>query len=530
MSEGGPPEKTVPAALHNQVATRPRATFLECGPTTLSYEAFDARSDALAAALADRGVGHGDHVCLYLYNSSTYLLLSMALAKLGAVMVPIDTRFTGESLATVFDQVDSRAVFVDDRTRDSYEALDRSPGAMEFFVGEDPPTGRYEPFDALQTPSTTTPPTASVTPTDPLSVTFVQPTPGASPKGVVLPQYAYVNTGWEASEHLFAFGPEDRILTSLPLYSVFTYQIGVMGALTAGGTVVLLEEFIPEDFWPATIDAEASVFLYLSRMLAVLDTPSRRERYATNPVEVAIGHSLGFGADETLIKDFEAHFGVTVLEGYGTTQVATIATYNRIEDRRIGTVGRPVSHAAIDIVDEDGWSLPRGETGEIVVRPTRNNTMMQGYHGDPDATVADWQDQWIHTGDSGYIDEDGYLVFVASEENSIYRGRVASRISALEIEEVINTHPAVDTSVVVGVSTDAGPEEIAAVVIPTADLTPIDVYQHCKERLPYVKTPRYIAIRETLPRTPTGKVRHRTLANIDTDELWDRSDGYEFSR
>ncbi len=530
MPEDGPPTETVPAALRVQAEKRPGAPFLECGTSTLSYAAVDNRTDALAGALADHGIGHGDYVCCYLYNSTAYLLLSVALAKLGAVMVPIDTRFTGETLATVIDQVDGKAIFLDERTRAAYEALDRASAAMEFFVGEAPVTGRYKPFGVLQDAPATTSPAPSVGPTDPLSVIFIQPTPGATPKGVVLPQYAYVNTGWEASEHLFGFEPEDKILTSLPLYSVFTYQVGVMGALTAGGTIVLLQEFVPEEFWSAVCDAEASVVLYLSRMLAVLDTQRRRDRYAENPLRLAIGQSLGFGTDERLINDFETHFDVTVLEGWGTTQVATIATFNRVDDRRIGTVGKPVGHAAIDIIDEDGWSLPQGETGEIVVRPTRNNTMMRAYHSDPETTIADWQNQWIHTGDSGYIDEDGYLVFVASEENSIYRGRVASRISTLEIEGVINTHPAVEASVVFGTATEAGREEIAAVVVTTEPLTPMEICRYCEKRLPYVKTPRYIATRENLPRTPTGKVRRQSLADADVDEMWDRTDGYEFSR
>lgn len=276
------------------------------------------------------------------------------------------------------------------------------------------------------------------------------------------------------------------------------------------------------------------MILYLGRLLSVLYNRSTGPEPAAETVEMAIGHGFGFGTDETLIREFESRFDITVLEGYGVTQTSTIATYNTPDDRRIGSSGKAVSYADVEIVDENDWPVDPGESGEIVVRPKRPNTMLQGYLNEPEQTVEVCRNQWIHSGDIGYKDEDGFVYFIANEDNSIYRGRIAGRVSSLEIQGVIDAHPSVRESVVVGVENRRGTEEIKAVVIPEDDaeteLSPIDVYRHCKRSLPYLKVPRYVEIRAEIPRSPTGKVRRKSLRESGVGSAWDREAGYEFSR
>jgi acyl-CoA synthetase (AMP-forming)/AMP-acid ligase II len=158
--------------------------------------------------------------------------------------------------------------------------------------------------------------------------------------------------------------------------------------------------------------------------------------------------------------------------------------------------------------------------------------MLQGYHNDADHAVEVCRNQWIHTGDIGYLDEDGYLYFVANRENSIYRGRIAGRISSLEIESVIDSQPAVRESAVIGVTNERGHEEIKAVVVPKdgAEINPVDICRHCEQQLPYLKVPRYIEIRDELVRDSSGKIQKQELSATSTDDVWDRESGYELSR
>lgn len=533
MNANPPPDaiSTVPDLLERKADERGESVVLEYGDRTVTFAELDRRANAIANALSDRGVRPGDTVCLFLYNSLEYVFAYAGLAKLGATVAPIDTRFTGETLELVLRKTGASTVVVDERTRSAYEAVrpDVPNLATEYFVGPQPDPS-YRDFASLLDAESERPPDEPVTETDTLSVTFVQRYATEQPKGVRLPHFSYINTGWEVAENLFDFTAEDRVFTTLPLYSIFTVQLGLMGTMLAEGRFVVGDPFDPDRFWDLVDHYDATVILYLGRMLSVLQNQDTQPA-GENPVTMAIGHGFGFGTDETLIEDFEERFDITVLEGYGVTQTATIATYNTPDDRKIGSSGRPVAYAEVAIVDDNDWPVPTGESGEIVVRPTRPNTMIQGYHDDAEATVELCRNQWIHSGDIGYLDEEGYLHFVANRENSIYRGRIAGRISSLEIESVIDSFPGVRESAVVGVETESGNETIKAVVVPAEDarLNPVDICRHCEQQLPYLKVPRYIDIRGALPRHPSGKINKDELRST-AGAAWDRESGYELSR
>jgi len=285
------------------------------------------------------------------------------------------------------------------------------------------------------------------------------------------------------------------------------------GLAAADAVFVLEEQFDPSRFWNQIAEHDATVFLYLSRMLSVLQNQDAAADVADTPAELAIGHSFGFATDDEMFRNFEDRFDVTVLEGYGVTP-ATIATYNRPSDRRLGSVGTEASYVELEIVDSDDWPVPTGETGEIVVRPTRPNTMMKQYHENPPATREAFRNQWLHTGGIGYKDEDGYLHFIANRDNSIYRGRVDGRISSLEIESFINAQPGVRQSTVVGVRNERGNEEIKALVVPEdgTDITPIDVCKRCEQQLPYQGP----AIHRTPRRPPAESVREGPKAGPES--------------
>ena len=536
MTASTPPAsiRTVKDAVEWKADARGAETYLQYGDRSISYAELDRRVNAIANALSARGVESGDTVYLFLYNSPEYVFTYLALAKLGAVAAPVDTRFSGETLSFVLSETGASTIFVDADTREAYESVrnDASNITAEYYVGDQPPDHSYREFATLLEGDETTPPAVDVEEADTLSVIFIQRYATEQPKGVLLPQYSYINTGWEVCENLFDFSPTDRVFTTLPLYSIFTFHLGIMATLLGDARVIISDPFDPDTYWDLVERYDATIILYLGRMLSVLYNQEAGPSDGTNPVEFAIGHGFGFGTDETLIEGFEERFGIAVLEGYGVTQTATLATYNTPDDRTIGSSGTPVSYADVQIVDENDWPVPTGESGEIVVRPTRPNTMVQRYYDDPEGTVELCRNQWIHSGDIGYMDEDGCLHFVANRDNSIYRGSIAGRISSLEIESVITTLSDVRESTVVGVESESGNEAIKVIVAPTetADLDPVDVCRHCERHLPYLKVPRYIDIRSELPRNPSGKIKKDELRNTSREDVWDRKSGYEFSR
>lgn len=536
MSDDAPPEsiRTVRDALEIEAADRQAEPFIRYHDRTVSYAELDRKANAIANGFREQGVEPGDHVGLFMYNSPEYVFAFFALAKLGAVATPIDTRFTGDTLAYVLSESDIDVLLVDSKTHPDYEEVrgEVPESTTEYFLGDSAVDHHYRPFEDLLSDGDPGPPETSVHQADTVSLTYVQQHQTNQPKGVLMPHFSYVNTGWEAAKNLFGYSADDRIFTTLPLYSIFTFQLGVMGALLANSEFVFEDRFEPKRFWEQIETHDATVFLYLSRMLSVLYNQDIEPAGGTTSAELAVGASPGFASDEGLFRDFEERFDITIMEGYGTTHVSTLASYNRRGDRNLESVGKPPSYAEVRLVDENDWPVPTGERGEIVVRPTRPNSMMKGYYGNPEQTIEDCRNQWIHTGGIGYRDEDGYVYFVATKENSIYRGRIAGRISSLEIESVIDALPVVDHATVLGVLNEGGGEDIKAVVVPAdgADVTPVDICRHCEKRLPYLKVPRYIELRDELPRNPSGKIRMTDLRDEGTNDAWDRESGYELSR
>jgi len=525
--------RTLGALLEQRAAERGDETFFHFDGESYSYADLNATANAIANELYASGVNPGDTVCLYMYNRPEFLYSHFALTKLGAVAVPIDTRFTGESLAHVLAESDAEIVILDADTESAYDTVqnDVSLITTDFFVGSKPTDGPYRDFDRLLEGDDSSAPNVDVGGADPCAVLYVQRYQRAHPQGVVLPHYSYVSTGRTSCQDLLPLSADDCIFTTLPFYSSFPMQIGVAGALIAGGEFAFEKQFDNDRFWDWIRQYDATVFLYLGRMLSVLYNQAESPDDAENPTEYAIGNGFGLETDDTMIANFERRFDTTVLEAYGITPTATLATSNRPEDCRLGSVGRPAANVDVKVVDEDDWEVPTGETGEIIVRSAEPNTMLCEFFNDPELTAEVCRNQWIHTNDVGYVDEDGYLYFVANKKNTIHIGRVAGRISSLEIESVIEAHPAVAEAVVFGVSTGADDEDIKAVVVsdPDATVSPIAVSEHCEKQLTYHKLPRYIEICEDIPRAVSGKVRKDLLRDTSSPDVWDRKSGYDLN-
>jgi acyl-CoA synthetase (AMP-forming)/AMP-acid ligase II len=467
-----------------------------------------------------------------MYNCPEFLFTLFALAKLGAIAAPIDTRLTDDALAHVLTETDTDVVIVDDNTKSAYDAVrnDQTNITSEFCVSKHRTKGPYREFDSLYDGDESAPPGTDIDPSDPCSILYVQRYQRTNPQGVILPHYSYLNTGIKSCNEILKLSDDDCIFTTLPLYSSYPMQIGVTGALVAGAKFAFEKQFDSDRFWDWIQQYDTTVFLYLGRMLSVLYNQAESDNQ--NPASYALGHGFGYDTDKGIIADFERRFNVTVLEAYGITPTATLATANDADNRRLGSVGLPIDHAEIKIVDENDWEVPTGEAGEILVRPTEPNVMFHGFYQDAELTARVSQNQWIHTNDVGHMDEDGYLYFVASKRNTIHLGRVGGRISSLEIESVIRSHPDVSDVVVLGVTDSSGEEMIKAVVVPEKEdtVSPIVISKHCEKQLTYHKLPRYIEIRDELPRSSSGKVRSDLLRNTSPNNTWDRRSGYDLNR
>lgn len=525
-SAPAPSVRTVPELVEKRAEELSDVPLVRFREQTYTYAEIDDQSNRMANALLDHGIEKGSNVAVFLENSPEYLSLWFSLAKIGAVMVPINVDHHGETLSHILEDCDPDMIVIDESTRENYETVrdefqDELP---ELTIAETKGTG-YHRFDETFPEYTNQAPTVSIDPGDAMGIIYTSGSTG-EPKGVILPHYSYLNTGWEFSHNVLDIDEEDRLFTTLPLFHCNAQQTTVIGAMLAGTDFVLAAEFTPESFWKEIREHDVTVFNYIGGMIPLLYKLDKEPEDHENPAK----YGIGAAAPVEIIEEFEDRFGVTLIEGYGLTETATVATINQPDSRRLGSIGKSLSYTTVDIVDTDDTPLPPEETGEIVVRPDRPNTMMKRYYGRPSETVDAWQNLWFHTGDLGYKDEDGYLYFVDRKEYAI--NKQDEVISSFEIERAIAEHHKIQEVSVFGVPNERGNEDIKAVIVPRPDveLTPVAVMRHCEQRLTYFKQPRYVELVPELPKTPTERVKKYKLQDRDNADAWDRENGYELMR
>jgi crotonobetaine/carnitine-CoA ligase len=345
-------------------------------------------------------------------------------------------------------------------------------------------------------------------------ILYTSGTTGPS-KGVVLTHRANLRLATAVVENVET-GPEDVLYTAFPLFHVAARFVSIVPAMLSGGRVVVHRRFSASRFWDICRAEGVTAVHYLGTLPMMLfkQPPSPRDR--DHRVRVA----YGAGMPPAIWQAFKDRFGIHhVLELYGSTEQG-IVSINTRHHETLGTCGPPVSFASVEIHDEQDLPLPNGSPGEIVVRPEEEGIFFRGYYGMAEETLRAWRNLWFHTGDRGKFDAEGNLVFLGRLKDSIRRR--GENVSAFEVEQVADAHPAVAESAAVGVPSDLGEEEILLVVVPSdSPLDPAEVVHHCAERLPHFAVPRYIRIVDRLPKTPSQRVRKFELGFID-NSTWDR--------
>jgi crotonobetaine/carnitine-CoA ligase len=288
-----------------------------------------------------------------------------------------------------------------------------------------------------------------------------------------------------------------------------------------GANVAIDDGFNPFGFWERTRRYGAVVFSFVGSVLAMLYNRPARPDDRDNPIRRA----MGAATPPRIWRAFEERFGLKIWETYGQTELVSLWMMPPPQGARVGTVGMPArGRFEARIIDEAGHSLPDGARGEIAIRPADPSAMADGYFKDPEATAAAFRpDGWYRTGDLGERDGDGYFRYVGRLKDSIRRR--GENISAFEVEQVVNAHPMVLESAAVGVPSELGEEEVKLCVVsrPDEDGDPLDpraLHAYCRAELASFMVPRYIQVRESLPKTATERVQKAVLRGEGTDGCW----------
>ncbi len=495
--------------LSESAATAPDRTVAFFAGGQLSYGELDALSDKCAAALADHGLRPGDKVALQLPNIPQFLIAYFGILKAGCVVVPLNVML--KSAEAEFQLADSGA-----RTLITWEGIlaEVAKGAAAadlndiFAVGHPAGAPGAMAFEQLLATPADDFLMVQRDPADTAAIVYTSGTTGR-PKGAELTHIGlYMNCDIPA--RAVGVYPSDVVLTVLPLFHVFGLSSIIDICVRFGLAMSLVPRFDAETVL-ATIERDkCTIFDGVPTMFAELLGCPELGRYDVSSLRLAI--SGGASIPAPLLDAFEERFGVVILEGYGLTETTSTTTQNpSATDRRAYSVGKPIWGTQTQIWDVSGQPLPRGRdhVGEVV---TRGMHVMKGYLNDPEATAAAITDGWLHTGDLGYIDEDGFLFIVSRTKELIIRG--GYNVYPSEIENVLHAHPAVVEAAVVGVPDERLGEEVLAAVIvrPGSTLDQAELVAYCRERLATYKYPRLIDFRSELPRNSLGKVLKDELA------------------
>jgi fatty-acyl-CoA synthase len=480
--------------------------------------------DELARGLLAAGVEKGQRVGIWAPNCAQWTLTQYATAKIGAILVNINPAYRTHELAYVLDQAGISVLVIAESFKTSdyvamVEAVRAERQALEqvVVIGQqswDDLVARADEVPAERLAEVQ----AGLTPHDPINIQYTSGTTGF-PKGATLSHHNILNNGYLVGE-VCRYTEQDSICIPVPFYHCFGMVMGNLAATSHGAAMVIPAPGFDPALTLAAVSEERCTSLYGVPTMFIAEW-ALEDFGSYDLSSVRTGIMAGSTCPPSVMTQLIEAGIEQMTICYGMTETSPVSTQTRIDDsfeRKVGTVGRVCPHLEIKIVDPaTGETLPRGEAGEFV---TSGYSVMLGYWEQPDKTAEAVQDGWMHTGDIGIMDDDGYVRITGRIKDLVIRG--GENIYPREIEEFLLTHPDVQDAQVIGVPDERYGEELCAWVQVRAGAEPVtaeSVREFATGRLAHYKIPRYVRVVDEFPMTVTGKVRKVEMRETSTQEL-----------
>ena len=500
-----------------------------------TYRELQRRTNNLAVSLLRLGLKPGERIGIWSQNNAEWLLVQMATAKAGLILVNINPAYRGSELRYALNKVQCRALILSPRFKSSNyleilqvlapELAHCKPGKLSaaalpslslvIRLGEERTPGMLN-FDALLGDASEAELArlatlgATLQFDEPINIQFTSGTTG-QPKGATLTHHNILNNGYFVGAAM-NFSEVDRLCIPVPLYHCFGMVLGNLVCITHGATMVYPDESFSAESVLAAIEAERCTALHgvPTMFIAMLEHPSFAQR---DLASLRTGMMAGAPCPAELMqKVIERMHMRQITIGYGMTETSPISFQSSMDDSfecRVSTVGRVTAHTEVKIVDEDGHIVPRGVTGELL---TRGYSVMRGYWEDDDRTRESIDAAgWMHSGDLATLDAQGYCRIVGRSKDMVIRG--GENIYPREVEEFLYRHPKILDVQCVGVPDAKYGEELCACIIlrPGMQSSAEEIREFCRGQIAHYKVPRYVRFVDSFPMTVTGKVQKYVL-------------------
>ncbi len=486
----------------------PDEPYVKYGDLELTKGEFNVRINRLSHAFQEFGIKKGDRVAVLMGNSNIFLEILFALSKIGGIMVPLNFRLATPELEFILnDSEPIMLIYSPEFLSVADELRDKIPG-MKTYICEmeggspgDLLFGKFVADKSEQEPD----PGVEVILDDPHFIMYTSGTTG-KPKGAVVLQG---NTQWNAINaiNMYTLGTGDVSLCCAPLFHIGALHASATPGLYAGQKLIIQRFFNPNESLKLIEKEKVNLMFGIPVMFLFMTLDPDFEKTNFSSVDFFIAG--GSPCPKSLIETFMEK-GVIFNQGYGMTETATAITALRSEDalRKLGSCGKPVFHTDIRIVDLEGSDLPQGEMGEVLVK---GPNVIREYWRRPKETAETIEEGWLHSGDMGYIDEEGYLFLVDRKKDMYISG--GENVYPAEVEDVIMGFDKVADAGVIGVPNKKWGEIGMAVVVkkPDTELTENEVIEFCKGKLAKYKIPKKVTFIDALPRTATGKILKKEL-------------------
>ena len=519
---------TVIAALDRAVARHPDRILLDFSGNLYTYSEVDSLSTRMAHALAALGVKPGETVLTMLDNNIDAVVCWLAINKLRAVSVPINTALKGEFLRHQIADTGTQLVIceADYLPRILPLAEQLSEVSQILYRGEraEPASCRI-PIAALDEfrGEDDTPFTSKPQPSDLACLIYTSCTTGPS-KGCMI-SYNFMCNLARLQLRAGPANENDVTITPLPLFHMNALCVSIIASILVGARAAILPRFSVSNFWQEVERSGATIASILGGMGGLLAQAPDND--AMKRCHGQIHTARGNPYTEETKQIWRERFGTKLVggNGYGLTEACVITSLAAGEYAAPGSSGKRIPDFDVRIVDDNDQELPANTPGEIVLRPLRPDIMFQGYWNRPADTLKLMRNMWFHTGDIGKFDDDGFFYFVDRKKD--YLRRRGENISSFEMEAAFAVHPDLAEVAVHAVPSDKGEDDVkvTAVLHQGARLTPEELFHWATDSVPYYALPRYIEFRDSLPKNPQGRVlKYQLRDEGKTADTWDLED------